>query len=186
MPVKELISQTETKMKKAVEVLHNDLKTIRTGRASTGLVENVKVEYYGAPTPLKQLATLAAPQVDMIVIKPFDPASVKDIEKAIRSSDLSIAPVVDGKLIRLNVPPLSEERRRQLVQQVKQIGEQAKISVRNIRRDSIRHLDGQEKDKLITEDDLEHGKKQIDDLTKQYSDKVDEAVKHKSDEIMLD
>ena len=186
MPVKEAVSQTETKMKKAAEVLHNDLKTIRTGRASTALVENVKVEYYGAPTPLKQLATLAAPQVDMIVIKPFDPASVKDIEKAIRSSDLSIAPVVDGKLIRLNVPPLSEERRRQLVQQVKQIGEQAKISVRNIRRDSIRHLDGQEKDKLITEDDLEHGKKQIDDLTKQYSDKVDEAVKHKSDEIMLD
>ncbi|GAJ06263.1 unnamed protein product, partial [marine sediment metagenome] len=102
------------KMKKALEALQNELKTVRTGRAATGLVENIKADYYGTPTPLKQMATLATPRVDTIVIKPFDPASVKEIEKAIKSSDLSIAPVVDGKLIRLNIPPLSEERRRQL------------------------------------------------------------------------
>lgn len=186
MPVKEIITESEAKMKKAVEVLHNELKTIRTGRASTALVENIKVDYYGAPTPLKQLATLAAPQVDMIVIKPFDPASLKEIEKAIKSSDLSLAPLVDGKLIRLNIPPLTEERRRQLVQQVKQTGEQAKIGIRNVRRDAIKHLEKQEKDKLITEDDLEKGKKQLDDVTKKYTDKVDEVIKHKSDEIMLD
>jgi len=132
------------------------------------------------------MATLATPQVDMIIIKPFDPTSIKAIESAIKSSDLSIAPIVDGKLVRLNIPPLSEERRKQLVQQVKHTGEQAKVSVRNIRRDAIKHLEKQQKDKVITEDDLEKGKKQIDDITKKYTDKVDEVVKHKSDEIMLD
>jgi ribosome recycling factor len=186
MPTKGIVSEAESKMKKAVEVLHDELKTVRTGRASTGLVDNIKVDYYGTPTPLKQLATLATPQADMIVIKPFDPASVKEIEKAIRSSDLSIAPIVEGKFIRLNVPPLSEERRLQLVSQAKQTGEQAKVGVRNIRRDANKQLEKQQKDKLITEDDLHDGKKQIDDVTKEYVDKVDELVKHKSDEIMLD
>jgi len=186
MPVKEVVTDIESKMKKTLEVLQNDLKTIRTGRASTALVENIRADYYGTPTPLKQLATLAAPQADMIIIKPFDPASVKEIEKAIKTSDLSLAPIVDGKLIRINIPPLTGERRKQLVHQVRQIGEQAKIGVRNIRRDANKHLESEEKDKLITEDDLEKGNKQIDDLTKQYTDKIDAAVKHKSDEIMLD
>ena len=186
MPTKAVVSDTESKMKKAAEVLHDELKIIRSGRASTALVENIKADFYGVPTPLKQMATLATPQVDTIVIKPFDPSSIKSIEAAIKSSDLSIAPIVDGKLIRLNIPPLSEERRKQLVQQVKQNGEQTKVSVRNIRRDAIKHLEKQQKDKVITEDDLEKGKKQIDDITKKYTDKVDDVVKHKSDEIMLD
>ena len=186
MPAKEIVSDTESKMKKAVEVLHDELKAVRSGRASTGLVENIKADFYGTPTPLKQMATLATPQMDMIVIKPFDPASVKEIEKAIKASDLSIAPIVDGKVIRLNVPALSEERRRQLVQQAKQTGEQTKVSIRNIRREANKQLERLQKDKLITEDDLEKGKKQVDDITKRYADKVDEAVKHKSDEIMLD
>jgi ribosome recycling factor len=186
MPLKETISESESKMKKAIEALHDELKTMRTGRASTALVENIKADFYGTPTPLKQMATLAAPQADMIVIKPFDPASVKAIEAAIKSSDLSIAPIVDGKLIRLNVPPLSEERRKQLVQQVKHVGEQSKVGIRNIRRDANKHLEKQQKDKIITEDDLKKGNKQIDDITKQYTNKVDEVVKHKSDEIMLD
>ncbi len=186
MPAKAILSDSKSKMEKAVEVLHDELKTLRTGRASTGLVENIKVEYYGAPTPLKQLATLATPQADMIVIKPFDPASLKEIEKAIKSSDLSIAPVVDGKFIRLNVPPLSEERRRQLVGQAKQMGEQVKVGIRNIRRDANKQLEKQQKDKLITEDDLDKGRKEIDDVTKEYTDRVDSMIKHKSDEIMLD
>lgn len=186
MPTKAIVSDTETKMKKAVEVLHDELKTVRSGRASTGLVDNIKADFYGTPTPLKQMATLATPQIDMIVIKPFDPGSIKEIEKAIKASDLSIAPVVDGKIIRLNIPPLSEERRKQLVQQAKQTGEQSKVSVRNIRRDAIKTLEKQEKDKVITEDDLEKGKKQVDDITKQYTDKIDELIKSKSDEIMLD
>jgi len=186
MPVKEIINECESKMKKAVEVLHNELKTVRTGRASTGLVENMRVDYYGTATPLKQMATLATPQPDMIVIKPFDPTSVKEIEKAIRSSDLSIAPVVDGKLIRLNIPSLSEERRRQLAAQAKQTGEQTKVSIRNIRREANKQLEKEQKDKLITEDDLEKGKKQIDDVTKEYTEKVDSIIKDKSDEIMLE
>jgi ribosome recycling factor len=186
MPTKETISDTESKMKKAVDILQDELKTVRSGRASTGLVENIRADFYGTPTPLKQMATLATPQMDMIVIKPFDPGSIKEIEKAIKSSDLSIAPIVDGKVIRLNIPALSEERRKQLVQQAKQTGEQTKVSIRNIRRDANKHLEKQQKDKLITEDDLEKGKKQVDDITKQHIDKVDDLIKSKSDEIMLD
>lgn len=177
-------SDTESKMKKAVEVLHDELKTVRSGRASTGLIENIKADFYGTPTPLKQMATLAAPQGDVIIIKPFDPSSIKEIEKAIKSSDLSIAPVIDGKMIRLNVPPLSQERRKQLVQQAKQAGEQTKITIRNIRRDANKQFDKQEKDKLLTEDGLEKQKKQVEDVTKVYIDKIDEIIKYKSDEIM--
>ena len=186
MPIKEIVSESESKMEKAAQILHDQLRTLRTGRASTGLVENIKVDYYGSPTPLKQIATLATPQPDMIVIKPFDPASVKEIEKAIKSSDLSIAPILDGKFIRLSIPSLSEERRKQLAAQAKQTGEQTKVSIRNMRRDANKHLEKEQKDKLITEDDLANGKKQIDDLTKKYTDNVDEVVKNKSDEIMLD
>jgi ribosome recycling factor len=186
MPTKQIVSECESRMKKAIEILKDELKSVRAGRASTGLVENIKVDYYGTATPLKQIATLATPQADTILIKPFDPSSIKEIEKAIKSSDLSIAPIVDGKLIRLNVPPLSEERRRQLVGQAKQLGEQTKVSIRNMRREANKQLEQKQKDKIITEDDLEHGRKRIDDITKEYSDEVDVVVKGKSDEIMLD
>ncbi len=186
MPTNLLVSDTESKMKKALEVLHDELKAVRSGRAATGLIENIKADFYGTPTPLKQMATLATPQMDMIVIKPFDPTSIREIEKAIKASDLSIAPIVDGKIIRLNIPALSEERRTQLVQQAKQTGEQTMVVVRNIRRDANKHLEKQQKDKLITEDDLEKGKKQVDDITKQYTYRVVQLIKDKSDEIMLD
>jgi ribosome recycling factor len=186
MSVNEILSESESKMKKAIEVLHDELKAVRSGRASTALVENIKADFYGTPTPLKQMATLAVPQADMIVIKPFDPSSIKEIDKAIKVSDLSIAPIMDGKIIRLNIPALSGERRKQLVQQVKQIGEQSKVGIRNIRRDANKHLEKEQKDKLITEDDLNGGKKQVDDITKKYTDEIDELVKSKSDEIMLD
>ncbi|MCK4752708.1 MAG: ribosome recycling factor [Planctomycetes bacterium] len=186
MPTKEIVSENQRKMAKAVEVLQDDLKSVRAGRASAGLVENMKVDYYGTPTPLKQMATIATPQADLVVIKPFDPAASKEIEKAIKASDLSIAPIMDGKLIRLNIPPLSEERRKQLAGQAKQLGEQTKVSIRNIRRDGIKHLEKQQKDKLITEDDLDKGKKQLDDIAREYVDKVDLIIKQKSNEIMLD
>jgi len=184
MPVNQIITNSENKMKKAVEVLQDELKGVRTGMASTGLVENLKVEYYGNPTPLKAMAALSTPQADLILVKPFDPGSLKDIDKAILASDLGLTPMSDGKVIRLNVPPLSEERRKQLVHQLKGLGEQSKVSVRNVRRDEIKQLEKEEKDKLITEDDMEKGKKQLDDLTKQYTDKIDHVIKHKSDEIM--
>ena len=186
MPTTSIVSDTESKMKKALEVLHDDLKSVRSGMAATGLVENIRADFYGTPTPLKQMATLATPQMDMIVIKPFDPTSIKEIEKAIKASDLSIAPIIDGKIIRLNIPALSGERRIQLVQQAKQAGEQTKVVIRNIRRDANKHLEKQQKDKLITEDDLEKGKKQVDDITRQYTERVDKLIKDKSGEIMLD
>ncbi|MHC4423181.1 MAG: ribosome recycling factor [Planctomycetota bacterium] len=186
MPTKEIVSECESKMRKAVGVLHDEFKAVRTGRASTALVENIKIDYYGTATPLKQIAALATPQADTIVIKPFDPASVKEIEKAIKSTDLSIAPIVDGKLIRLNIPPLSEERRRQLAAQARQMGEQTKVSIRNIRREANKQLEKEQKDKVITEDDLQGGKRQVDDITRKYTDRVDTIVTEKSDEIMLD
>lgn len=173
-------------MAKSVEFLQNELRGVRTGRASTGLVENLMVDYYGSKTPLKQLATIATPAAATIVIKPFDPASLKDVEKAIRNSELSLSPIVDGKIVRLNIPPLSVERRRQLTQQVKQMGEKTKVSVRNIRRDANKRLDEEQKGKIITEDERDQGKKDIDNLTKKYTDKVDAVIKAKSDEIMLD
>jgi ribosome recycling factor len=184
MPTQKVISESKSKMQKALDVLQDELKAFRGGRANPGLVDHLKVEYYGNPTPLKSLATISAPEADILMIKPFDPASTKDIEKAIKSSDLSIAPIVEGKFIRLNIPPLSEERRKQLVQQAKQAGEQAKISVRSIRRDANKSLEQQQKDKVITEDDLQSAKKQIDDITKESTDKVDSLVGHKSSEIM--
>ncbi len=186
MATQAVVSESRAKMQKALDVLQDELKGFRGGRATPALVDHIRVEYYGSPTPLKSLAAISTPEADMLVIKPFDPASLKEIEKAIKSSDLSIAPVIEGKFIRLNIPPLSEERRRQLVQQAKQAGEQAKVSIRNIRRDANKSLDKQAKDGDITEDDRDTAKKQVDDITKEFTDKIDGAVVHKSDEIMKD
>jgi ribosome recycling factor len=186
MGVKEIVQENRAKMGKAVEVLVNELKAVRSGMASAGLVENIKVDCYGTASPLKTIASVTVPQHDMILIKPFDPGLVKEIEKAIKNSDLSIAPIVDRGMIRLVIPPLNEQRRKDLVAQVKHMSEQSKVSVRNIRRDAVKHLEKQEKDKAITEDDLKNGRKQIDDITKEYTDKIDEVVRHKSNEIMLD
>jgi ribosome recycling factor len=184
MPMNSIINECKSKMDKAVSVLQDELKGFRTGRASPALVENIRVDYYGTMTPMKGLASISAPQPDSLMIKPFDAGAVGAIEKAIKTSDLSIAPILEGKFIRLNIPPLSEERRKQLVLQAKQAGEQAKVAVRNLRRDAIKQLEKGEKDKLFTEDDLDHGKKQIEDATKKSIEKVDEVVKHKSDEIL--
>jgi ribosome recycling factor len=186
MSTDSVMSGIRRAMDKAVDFFSSELRGIRTGRASTGLVENLRVEYYGNPTPLKQMATLSVPSADQIVIKPFDPSSIKDIEKAIKSSDLSIAPMSDGKIIRLSIPPLSGERRTQLVNQVKHLAEQAKVSVRNIRRDGIKELEELEDAKLITEDELEKGKKDMDTITKDFISKIDAVLKAKSDEITKD
>ena len=186
MSVKEIIGEHKTSMEKTVEYLQNDLRAVRTGRASPGLVEGLKVDYYGSPTPLKQLAAIAVPEATMLVIKPFDPGVLKEIEKAIKNSELSLAPIADGKVIRLNIPALSGERRTQLVAQVKHTAEQTKVSIRNVRRDANKALDDEQKNKTITEDDRDKGKKDMDNLTKEYTDKVDAAVKAKSEEIMSD
>jgi ribosome recycling factor len=186
MSVKEIVDEHKKNMEKSVEYLQNDFRAVRTGRASPGLVEGLRVDYYGSPTPLKQLAAIAVPEATMLVIKPFDPGTLKEIEKAIKSSELSLAPMPDGKVIRLNIPPLSGERRTQLVAQIKQGGEQTKVSIRNIRRDANKALEDEQKGKVITEDDRDKGKKDMDNLTKEYTDKIDTAVKAKSEEIMSD
>ncbi len=184
MSIKVMLDSHKKTMEKALDHLKQELRGVRTGRASTGLVEHLRVEYYGNPTPLNQLAALSVPEPSSILIKPFDPACLKDIEKAIRSSDLSLSPISDGKVIRLNIPPLSEERRKQLVNQVKQMGEQSKVSIRNIRRDGIKHIEDEEKQKRISEDDRDKGKKEVENYTKEYISKIDEIVKTKSDEVM--
>ena len=186
MPADKIVKEHESNMQKCIDHLKSELRGVRTGRASTSLVDNLKVEYYGAITPLNQMATMAAPDATTIVIKPFDPSGIKDIVKAIQTSDLGLNPIADGKTVRLSIPPLSEERRKQIVQQIKQTGEMTKVSVRNVRRDANKALDDAEKAKTISEDLRDKGKKDIDDLTKKFVAQADEIVKSKSNEIMSD
>ncbi len=171
-------------MEKALGVYHEELKGLRTGRATPSLVEHVKVDCYGTPTLLKQVATIAAPEPQTITIKPYDPALLKDIEKAILQSDLGFNPQSDGKIIRITIPPLSEERRKKLAQQAKTLAEEAKISVRNIRRDANKHIDKEEEESTITEDDAKKARDDIQKLTRDYEKKIDEVTAKKTEEIL--
>lgn len=182
--IKDALSEAEDRMKGAITALTNDLATVRTGRASPALVERLDVEYYGTPTPLLQLATISAPEPRMLTIKPFDPASLKDIERAILASELGLTPNNDGKIIRLNIPALNEERRRQLTRVVHSRLEEARVAVRNIRRSVHEDLREFQKEKLITEDELERGENDLQKLTDKYVEKVDELGQRKEAEIM--
>ena len=184
MSLEDVYLEAADRMEKAVQAMEHQLRSIRTGRASPALVDQVRVDAYGAMTPLKQLASIATPEPQLIVIRPFDPGVVKAIEKAILQSEVGITPNSDGKIIRLAIPPLSEERRRQLASQVKQMGEQAKVAVRNIRRDANREIDKLESDSAITEDESHKSKDDVQELTKESEGKVDDVVKRKSEEIM--
>ncbi len=180
----DIMLESEDRMDKALDHLKSELRMVRTGRASTALVENLRADYYGTSTPLKQLANLSTPEPALIVIKPFDTSAIKDIEKAIIASSIGLNPNSDGRLIRLNVPPLSGERRQQLANQIKQMAEAARVSVRNVRRDANKQIDQIQKDKVITEDQRDNAKKDIDETTKKYIDQIDEALKNKTEEIM--
>ena len=186
MDLDELLLDTEDKMEKAANYFVAELRTVRTSRASPDLVENIKVEYYGAMTPIRQLATISTPDPQLIVIKPFDPSSVSAVEKAIHKADTGLNPIADRALIRVPVPPLSEERRRQLAAVIKKLAEEAKVSIRNIRRDSNRELDRAVKDadKPLSEDDADRGKKQVQTLTDTYEEKINAALEKKSKEIL--
>jgi ribosome recycling factor len=181
--VKEALADAEERMKGAITALEQNLATIRTGRASPALVERLMVEYYGTPTPLQQLATLSAPEPRLLTIKPFDPSSLKDIERGILASDLGLTPSNDGKLIRLNIPPLTEERRKELIKVVHHRLEEARVAVRNIRRAAHDDLREFEKEKIISEDDLRRGETDLQKLTDKYIEKVDEHGKRKEAEI---
>lgn len=180
----EILLTAEESMEKSVEHFHHQLVGIRTGRAAPGLVESIRVDYYGSSTPLKQLANISAPEAQLIVIRPFDASVMKEIEKAIQASDLGLNPNNDGKVIRLNVPSLSGDQRKKLVGRVKDLAEEARVAIRNIRRDANKHADNAVKDKTMTEDIRDQVKEDIQDLTKRFEAKVNEIADRKTAEIM--
>ncbi len=182
--IKETIKEAETRMKGAIQSLEEDLNGIRTGRASPALVERLQVEYYGAPVPLVQLASISVPDPRALLIRPFDSTSLKAIERGILASDLGLTPNNDGKVIRLNLPALTEERRRDLVKIVHNRLEESRVATRNIRRDLIKDLREFEKEKLISEDDLKKAEEELQKLTDKYIQQVDTLGQHKEREIM--
>jgi ribosome recycling factor len=182
--IKEVVKEAESRMNGAIQALEEDLSGIRTGRASPALVEKLMVEYYGSPTPLMQLATISVPEARVLMIRPFDPSTMKSIERAILASDLGLTPNNDGKSIRLNLPPLTEERRRDLGKVVHNRLEEARVAVRNVRRDSIKDLKDFEHEKLISEDDQKYGEDQLQKLTDQIVQQIDQIGEHKQKEIM--
>ena len=177
-------SKTTAGMVKALESFKRDLSKVRTGRASLALLDDIRVDYYGTPTPLNQVAALAVPEPRLITIQPWEKNLASDIEKAILKADLGLNPSSDGQLIRLVFPPLTEERRKEMVKQVKRIGEEAKISVRNIRREGNDALKKFEKDKEITEDELKRGEKEVQDVTDDYVARVDKVIAEKEKDLM--
>jgi ribosome recycling factor len=184
MSVEEILFDAEERMEKALAKLKQDLTGIRTGRANPGMVDSLRVEAYGSPVPIKQIASVSAPEPQQLVIRPFDPGTIKDIEKGIIASDLGLAPQSDGKVIRLNIPPLSGEVRRKMVARTKELSEETKVAVRNIRRDANKAAEVAQKDKAITEDDLESTKEEVQNLTKKFEDRANELAKAKESEIM--
>jgi ribosome recycling factor len=184
MSIEEIVLEAEERMEKSVALLTDQLKGVRTGRANVGLVESIRVEYYGSPTPLKQMANLSTPEPQQILIRPFDPTVIGDIVKAIQASDIGLTPNSDGKVVRLNVPSLSVEQRKKLVGRVKDLAEEARVSIRNIRRDANKQADHEQAEKILTEDDLETCKDEIQTLTKQFEGKVNELAEKKSEEIL--
>ena len=184
MTSEEILFDAEERIEKAVGVYRDELRGLRTGRATPALVENIRVEYYGSPTPLKQMATISTPDPQQILIRPFDQGVMKDIEKALRSSDLGMSPNSDGKNIRLNVPAMSGEQRQKMVSRIKKSAEEAKVAIRNIRRDANKHLDTAEKNKESTEDERDKGKEDVQALTKRFEDRAQELCDKKSKEIM--
>jgi ribosome recycling factor len=182
--INELLREVEDRMKKSIEVLEADLRAIRTGRASPALVEKVMVDYYGAPTPLNQLAVISAPEPQLLTIRPYDPGSMGDIEKGILRSELGLTPSNDGRIIRLPIPRLTEERRQELAKLVRQRVEEGKVALRNIRREMLDELREYEREKLVSEDDFYRGKDDIQDLTNRYSEQMDEISARKQQEVV--
>ena len=182
--MEELFNETKGDMQRAIKALERDLSKIRTGRASVALVEEITVEYYGSPTPLNQLASISVPDSRLIIIQPWDPSALSAIEKAILKSNIGLTPSNDGKRICINIPPLTEERRKELVKLVKKIGEEAKVSIRNLRRKANDILKKMKKNKEISEDDFYQGQEKIQKITDEFIEKVEGILSKKEDEIM--
>jgi ribosome recycling factor len=184
MSTAEILMDSEERMEKAVAVLKHNLAGIRTGRANPGLVDSVRVAAYGSQSPLKQLASVAAPEPQQLVIRPFDPSIIKEIEKAIVASDLGLNPQSDGRIIRINIPALSMDVRKKLVARVKELAEEARVAIRAIRRDANKAVETAEKEKLISEDDRDSAKEEIQELTKKYEGHVGELANARESEVM--
>ncbi|GBD36133.1 Ribosome-recycling factor [bacterium HR36] len=180
----DIIKDAQQRMEKAVQHLREELRTIRTGRASPALVDTIKVNYYGTLTPLKQLAAISTPDPQQILIRPFDANACKDIVSAIQQSELGLTPQSDGKVVRLNIPPMSGEQRQKLVQRVKKLCEDAKVAIRNVRRDANKRIEQEVKNKTMSEDDGERAKKKIQNLTDEHEGKAQEIADKKIAEIL--
>jgi ribosome recycling factor len=184
MSMEEIALEAEERMEKSLVLLADQLRGVRTGRANVGLVDSIRVDYYGSSTPLKQLANLSTPEPQQILIRPFDQSVLGDIIKAIQTSDIGLTPNSDNKVIRLNVPSLSVEQRKKLVGRVKDLAEDARVAIRNIRRDANKQADQEQSEKLMTEDELEKTKEEIQALTKRFEGKVNEMAEKKSAEVL--
>lgn len=182
--MKEVISNTEVKMSKTVDALKNEYAAIRAGRANPAILDKIKVEYYGTPTPVTQLGNISVPEARTLLIQPWDASVLKEIEKEIQKSDIGINPTNDGKVIRLSFPPLTEERRKTLVKDISKIAENSKVAVRNHRRDAIDKIKALKKDNKITEDDVKEGEDKIQKLTDKFVKSIDEIAKDKEKEIL--
>ena len=182
--IKDILKEAESRMNGAIQSLENDLAVIRTGRANPALVERLSVTYYDSPTPLMQLATISIPEPRSILIKPFDPSTLKDVERAILASDLGLTPNNDGKSIHLNLPPLNEERRRDLVKVVHARLEEGRVAVRNVRRDAQNDMRDFEKEKMISEDELKRGEEDLQKLTDRFIEEISKRGQEKEQEIM--
>lgn len=182
--INEVMAETEDRMKKTVESLRHELATIRTGRATPSLVDRVLVDYYGTPTPLQQLANITVPEAQQLIIRPYTPKDIPAIEKALAKSDLNLTPNNDGQQIRIIIPALNEERRRELNKLVAKRGEEARVAVRNVRRDAISDVREMEKESMISEDDGRRAQEKVQEKTDAYIKKVDEVIREKEEEIM--
>lgn len=186
MTVEEILFDSEERMEKAIEVLKKSLSGIRTGRANPGLIDSVRVDVYGSPTPLKQIASVGAPEPTQIVIRPYDAGTIKEIEKAIVSSDLGFNPQSDGRVIRINIPPLSTDVRKKMGARIKDLAEEAKVAIRNIRRDGNKAAEQAEKDKTVSEDQRDDIKDSIQKLTNQFEERASQMAKSRQTEVMED
>ena len=186
MPADEILMDCEDRMEKAIEILKKNLGGIRTGRANPGLVDSLRVDVYGSPTPIKQIASVGAPEPTQIVIRPYDASVIKEIEKAIVASDLGFNPQSDGRVVRINIPPLSTDVRKKMCSRIKELSEESKISIRNIRRDGNKAADQEQKDKILTEDQRDDVKDSVQELTKKFEVIANDAAKAREAEVMED
>ena len=182
--IKDILKEAETRMRAAVQNLEEDLAGIRTGRATPALVERIPIDYYDTQTPLQQLASISVPEPRSLLIKPFDPTTLKTIERTIQASDLGLTPSNDGKQIRLNLPPLTEERRKELVKVVHTRLEESRVAVRNVRRDLHNDMRDFEKEKMISEDDLKRGEEELQKITDRFIEEINTHGQHKEEEIL--